>query len=602
MTTLKFHLVRSLSVLSLLVIGFSSHVNAQETIAVKSVKNVPTRIVTGSWMETYIHSQGETLRPALNPAGRVRIFQPTGTGTWLVVPFQSAASGSFVATAPIDVKPYWFKRDSSYFWLNQNQVNLNTAWGHRPEIMYADPGTYINVRYRDLPVTAGTRDLELVTPNLGIFGYASSDWGPPPFDGAWTPGFTDVQGIFYWESSGLLSHDKGDKMWAVCTSTMSLPPFTNASRSDLSDSGLEIETPNGSGVGMDRFMISPTPFWSDFHIPAPAFFGLVANQEPKVQATSFTFKVFPYVGSAEGRYGLNQYLPSHLYASLPGVVTSDIFLAGHQVFDPYQGLPGKRNLARGIQSFSTSYQAYGAATPGSITGSAYALCEVVPSGATKLPIPPTPVQKVYVDRAVLDHPLEGVGLTPLIQWSRNLASRPDPTYFRVIVNELYTREGRTMYSRRAMLSTRENSLLIPPGVLESGKQYVFDIQTAREEGVYTLIDGPRNEFNSSFTSCLTFPVLTTSSHCPAIQSFKATGSTTLSWKVLGADRVTITPGIGAVDPTSGTVTVGQSGTYEIRVDNAFGTRTQSCNVGTVVKSESTRKERNPLDIEDHFDF
>jgi hypothetical protein len=201
------------------------------------------------------------------------------------------------------------------------------------------------------------------------------------------------------------------------------------------------------------------------NLKASQFTALASQVNPGATSYGAVF----YVGTQPGASvaGLFGY-PTVLYELYAG--NTDVNLGNASFGSPFNASWGLVDYAG--ESFSADYTATGATTATTLYGNVE---QTFPPPASTPTVTPqlSPVQTPTIAGKPLTATQTGVGVTPTVAWSVPATGTPSGYY--VFVYKLANSGGATQSARLASIVTTTTSIVLPPGLLTSGAEYVLVI-------------------------------------------------------------------------------------------------------------------------------
>ncbi len=410
---------------------------------------------------------------------------PNGHGGYNVVPGTGTSSGTFsIPNVPSGF--YLLQIGATYVWTNETKVDADSYANYRSDIVAVDPNTTsFTFDLTNLNSWQQTDNLEIVCPNDG------TSWGSFIFD-AGTTGETTFTGTYPEFSGNLSVGSEGDQYYAAQLITenlggypftglaryLELPKFTQAQGSDTPIDG-ELKTIaqndkfeaniNGADITAQALAANPAALLIEAGIYLDVFPGSLAHGvTTSTPDLVFFSQLYPPFFSSNGDLG--QVLYGNPYSSKWPLFVSYFW------------------------GSITSYLAPRAAVGG-------ALFTMVSGNTTTLPTSSSPIKPLVgvvntptVNGGSFFDKRKRVGSAPTLAWSPPTVGSANNYVVQIYqLNDYY---GGTQFINVAAFYTQGTSLVLPPGLLTPGYEFVFEISADYIPGV----NFAKTPFKSSSTS------------------------------------------------------------------------------------------------------
>jgi hypothetical protein len=386
-------------------------------------------------------------------------------------------SGHF--TIP-NVPPGSFMLDVAgvYLYTSAHTLDLGTELNGRPNGVGAS-GASVAGAITNVDPWQTYDSLEWYCPNA-----AGSSSAPNPAPAVGATSLTSGE-VAPW-SGNLVDGSKGDVLY-LTQLTFGFVGTTASSVSLTRFASFQPQTmTNGTTLVQNGALTTvPTNASASVNLKASQFTALASQVNSA--ATSPSGVVF-YVGtqpgaSAAGLFGWT----TVLYELFAG--STDVDLGSASFGSPFNANWGIVDYAGA--GFAVDYTATGATSSTAMYGYVYQTFPA-PTGTPTIAPLLSPVQTPTIAGKPLTATQTGVGLTPTVAWSA--PSTGTPSGYFVVVYKLTNSGGSTVVSRQASIATATPSIVMPPGLLTSGAQYVFVISA-----ISSPIDASTKPFHLSPT-------------------------------------------------------------------------------------------------------
>lgn len=416
------------------------------------------RTITGIAGSYWQVESGQTFVPRDLRSNGVSALQLGGTGDYETFPGSGAADGTFQVPA-LPPGPFLMLLGASAstpaigLWVTQGDPDFRDATLGRTDRTYASSDqTSLAVN-----VTGALRTL-----TQGIWVYM------PTFGLLRTAGGTGPVYRFPWKDLPLSQPSK-DSLWTLS------PLVENLAEGELTTlaAGVGQVAPNMKSIG--ETLVDATPATlsrrpgPNVAVNAVAYAAHLSKVNPA--NSRGPLKVIHAVQPGGGTLG--PVLPWCPIYTLVRTATTDLPSTAFLCADPFPSSWTRTVQVR--QEFSFSLSVPGGSAPLTIEDAFEDLWTVDMLGSTPLAPQIRPVVQPKINGVDLFAPPPAVGTAPLLTWQLQV---PDvPSYYRVTVFQVLPDEARLV--EKISYVTTITSQKITPGVLETGKPYVFRIQCVR---------------------------------------------------------------------------------------------------------------------------
>jgi len=430
--------------------------------------------ITAARNETFVLDSGETTRPRDLTSSPIEVLIPRGAGGFTICPGSGASDGTLQVPDVPNVS-YYLHVGQLYFVTKDRDLDLSIVTLGRPNVPPPPTNpTTVAVKVSGLELWNTTEDaLQLFSMSARAFSFGPQVRASnPPTD---ADSALDFSLDWSKEQANLIQGSAGDTTFLTQLTQKfgDQGPYQSIERV-LSTNSLTIRSGATSTLsGTLTAAPTPTPIatfmWSrslfDAAATAAGTDGIEAFDELLVSAEPG--------GDTRGQYST---VPSLLFG-LPFVGTFDTELSGYELSNPF---PSTWTVLGLVSKVYTQSRTLSGASAGSFNTQVLVqdqLDRLTASTVTPLVGPVVALRfngkSGYLDQSFSDE-------SPEVSWSR---PSPGPDQVQVAVAELQIGAGgATTGVVTALVSTGENKVRIPPGLLAFDKSYVFLVRAVVAPG------------------------------------------------------------------------------------------------------------------------
>jgi hypothetical protein len=428
---------------------------------------VPVRTVTGALNQTRITASGDMTVPVDLSHAPIEVLVPP---SFTSISGSGHADGTF-SIAAVPEGAYYLVLGSRYLVLTADTVDLSFPVLGRPGVGHAAAPTNLIFDVTALAAWQSADELQIVSPSTGTMAYAIESGTSA---GAPTVGATSLSGLTFdlanADNPTLVDGAAGDQLVLAHLST-----HTDGTRTFRSTT--ETFTPasftitNGGTATLDG-AFSPLPatmfnaLWD-----RPAFQSELAAHAPGSAIANYSTFAVSALPEASTRGYYAQAPDLIVYA--PGYSNDSTAVTTAWTFgNPY----GAWNQIAWCRYFKYRNISLPGATPTAIFAR---LLSYRDASTVSAQSPLEPIIGAVINPTVNGSPalgtslISGAGVSPTVAWSAPTIGTP--SRYVVTIDLLVNRSGATALQPIAQLETDDVQLVVPPGVLSSGRAYVFEI-------------------------------------------------------------------------------------------------------------------------------
>lgn len=428
---------------------------------------VQMRTVSGTFSYTYIAASGDMTVPVDLSHAPISVLVPP---SFTSIAGTAHADGTF-SIASVPEGAYYLVLGSRYLVLTSDTVDLSFPALGRPGVGDAVATTNITFDVTALTAWQAADELQIVSPTTGTMAYAIDSGASA---GVPTAGATSLSGLTFdlanADNPTLVDGAAGDQLVLAHLST-----HTDGTRAFRSTT--ETFTPasftitNGGTATLDG-AFSPLPATMfDAVWDRPAFQSELAAHAPGSASANYsTFAVSALPEASTRGY----------YAQAPDLIVyaprytndSTAVTAAWTFGNPY----GAWNQIAWCRYFKYRNISLPGATPTAIFAR---LLSYRDASTVSAQSPLEPIVGAVVSPTVNGNPalgtslISGSGVSPTLAWSAPTIGTP--SRYVVTIDLVVNQGGATALQAIAQLETGEVQVVVPPGVLSSGRTYVFEI-------------------------------------------------------------------------------------------------------------------------------
>jgi hypothetical protein len=449
----------------------------------------PLGTIRGTAIDTYLTATGNQTVPEDLSQAYIGVSFQNGS-SWTTVQGVGNSDGTFAVTG-VPAGSYWLAISSGGYWTSTSDIDLGQDFLGRPDTVPASNGTSLSLSMTGMDPWTINNVLDIYNPNLR-----------QDFDWSENINALDTSFDSVWNWTGPLSNaDKGDA-WYVTQEESTTVSGTTWNYVAKASPAISMTQSDANLTPLTGTLGSPSQLSVHMGESGTQFASAASSlgSDATVHSTMIGVYSQPF-SSAKGAVGLVEDL---LEAADQSPMLQDADFGDISFGNPFpQSWTPFVSLTYEIHK---PFTAAGATNAVAVPAELYLSTTQLPAKGSPLVPAITPVLKLKLNGAALTQGGSTNTLTPTLAWDP--PSTGTPTGYRITIYQLAAVGSDSGYQPVLDLFTKDHTMVIPEGILQSGNEYFFGIRAYLIPSVDLTVAPYHGAFPWSHADMLT-PVVST---------------------------------------------------------------------------------------------